>query len=329
MSHPTGRQPRRRSAFALGVLLLLASLGAHDARALDVLFPAYANPCCGGGPAMWAALISTAATPARPFGLHVVFNPASGPGVAVDPNYVDANGLGPLPDLRAAGAVVYGYVTTGYGTRAPAAVLADIDAYLVGHYAGRVDGIFFDEVSSDLAQVGANRTYVARVEARRPGARTIGNPGITAIQNPSGQTTWTTADYAAVFDVLVTFEHTGAEYRTSYAPPVYLAAKPASGFAHLIHTDGPFDPALLALATSRKAGLVFVSDDVMPNPYDLMPSDWTTFVAAITAFEAASVPTASLLVRVGLGLALLGVGMGTRRARRSPLRSPSGPRRRR
>ncbi|MBK7948166.1 MAG: spherulation-specific family 4 protein [Deltaproteobacteria bacterium] len=329
---PTGRRTSAtligtRIRLEFGVLLLLATMGAHDARALDVLFPAYANPCCGGGPAMWAALISTAATPARPFGLHVVFNPASGPGVAVDPNYVDANGLGPLPDLRAAGAVVYGYVTTGYGARAAADVLADIDAYLVGHYAGRVDGIFFDEVSSDLAQVGANRTYVARVQAQEPGARTIGNPGITAIQNPSGQTTWTAADYAAVFDVLVTFEQTGAEYRSSYSPPVYLAARPASGFAHLIHSDGPFDPTLLALAASRKAGLVFVSDDVMPNPYDLLPSYWAVFVAAITAFDAAPVPTASPLARVALGLAVLVVGARASRARRSPFRSPSDRRR--
>lgn len=213
-----------RGLLAIGALLLISSAGAHDARALDVLFPAYANPCCGGGPAMWNALIATAAT---------------------------------------------------------------------------------------------------------PGARTIGNPGITATQNPSGQTTWSAADYAAVFDVLVTFEHTGAEYRTGYAPPAYLAAKPAKGFAHLIHSDAPFDPALLALATSRKAGLVFVSDDVLPNPYDVLPSYWTAFVAAITAFDAAPVPIASPLARIALGVATLALGTWASRARRSPFRSPSDRLRRR
>lgn len=303
---------------ALAALLVLGALGANDARALDVLFPAYANPCCGGGPAMWTALIATAATPTRPFGLHVVFNPASGPGTAVDPNYVDATGHGPLPSLRAAGAVIYGYVTTGYGARSSAAVLADIDAYLVGHYAGRVDGIFFDEVSSDLAQVGANQSYVARVRSRKPGAPTIGNPGITQIQNPSGQTTWSAADYAAVFDVLVTFEHTGAEYRASYVPPVYLAAKPARGFAHLIHSDGAFDPALLPLVAARKAGFVFVTDDAMPNPYDALPSSWASFVAALTAYDAAPVPAACVVARVSYGVLLLAVGIrGLRRASRA------------
>lgn len=82
-----------RALLASGALLLLASIGPRDARALDVLFPAYANPCCGGGPAMWSALIATAGAPARPFGLHVVFDPASGPGASVDPNYIDATGI--------------------------------------------------------------------------------------------------------------------------------------------------------------------------------------------------------------------------------------------
>ena len=328
-----GRSVRRampdRPMLALGTLLLLMSVGSHEARGLDILFPAYANPCCGGGPAMWTQLIGAASTPARRFGLHVIFNPASGPGAARDPNYVDATGHGPLPSLHTVGAVVYGYVTTGYGARPAAAVLADIDAYLVGHYAGLVDGIFFDEVSSDLAQVGSNQTYVARVRSRRPGARSIGNPGITAIQNPSGQTIWSANDYAAVFDVVVSFEHTGAEYRAHYTPPVYLAAKPASGLAHLIHSDGPFDPSLLPLAVSRKAGLLFVSDDVMPNPYDLLPSYWSAFVAAITAFDAQPVPTASPLARIGAGIAMLAIGTWATAAGRWPFGNSSDRRRRR
>ena len=221
-------------AFAFFLFFLVLGLGVAapaPARAIDILFPAYANPCCGGGPAMWSALIATASTPNRPFALRVVFNPASGPGTSPDPNYLTANGQGPLPSLHAAGAVVYGYVTTSFGTRAPAAVLADIDAYLIGHYAGHVDGIFFDEVSTDLAKVGENRSYVAHIRSLRPNAPTIGNPGTPGVLNPSGQTTFNATDYANVFDVLVTFENTGALYRTGYTPPPYLAARPARAFA--------------------------------------------------------------------------------------------------
>lgn len=247
---------------------------------------------------MWSELIAAAATPSRAFALRVVFNPASGPGSAPDPNYVDGNGQGPLPSLHAAGAIVYGYVATGFGARPGSEIRADIDAYLIGHYAGLVDGIFFDELSTDLARVGDGLGYAVHVALRSPTALTIGNPGTTGVVNPSGQTLYSAFDYAGVFDILVTAEETGNAYRASYASPVYLSAKPASGFAHLIHSDGAFDPALLTLAANRKAGVLYVTDDLLANPYDRLPTDWTAFLAAIAAAPPTAVPIASPLVLV-------------------------------
>ncbi|TWU51600.1 Spherulation-specific family 4 [Rubripirellula reticaptiva] len=94
------------------------------AATVDVLVPAYPNPCCDGGANMWSALISTASDPNCNFQLHVIFNPASGPGTSRDGNHVDASGAGPLRDLRGAGGITYGYVATGFGDRSIAVVKA-------------------------------------------------------------------------------------------------------------------------------------------------------------------------------------------------------------
>ena len=90
-------------------------------------------------------LISTASDSSRNDNIHVIFNPASGPGSARDQNYLDSNNNGLLADFRNAGGITYGYVPTTFGTRPIADVKNDVDAYFTGHYAGFVDGIFFDE----------------------------------------------------------------------------------------------------------------------------------------------------------------------------------------
>lgn len=246
------------------------------------------------------------------FALRVVFNPVSGPGSAPDPNYVDGNGQGPLPSLHAAGAIVYGSVATGFGARPGSEIRTDIDAYSIGHYTGLVDGIFFDELSTDLARVGDGLGYAAHVALRSPTALTIGNPGTTGVVNPSGQTLNSAFDYAGVCEILVTAEETGSAYRASYASPVYLSAEPASGFAHLIHGDGAFDPALLELAANRKAGVLYVTDDLPPNPYGRLPTDWTAFLAAIAAAPPTAAPVASPLVLVILVSLLVLLGARVR-----------------
>jgi len=57
------------------------AVGGSRADAARLLVPAYANPCCGDGPAMWSGLIALGGS--RPQELGVVFNPASGPGGAL------------------------------------------------------------------------------------------------------------------------------------------------------------------------------------------------------------------------------------------------------
>lgn len=245
---------------------------------LEMLVPAYANPCCDDGPAMWTGLATAAA--AGTTKLHVILNPASGPGTGpeIDPNYVNADPAGPLLDVRAAGAVIYGYVSTSFATRPIGAAKADIDLYYTPAYwrgAGvQVDGIFLDEMSSDLPDVGYYQELRDYVKAKDANARVIANPGQPGTQDTSGGSSgFTVMDYATAADVLVTFEGTSSDYELVYTPPAWANALPASHFAHLIHEASGVLYLELDIARTRKVGMVYVTDDVFtPNPWDTLPS---------------------------------------------------------
>jgi len=283
---------------------------------INVLVPAYANPCCDDGPAMWSQLIATAGDPTRNFDLHVILNPASGPGTTREANYLDASGSGPLASVRSAGALVHGYVPTGFGTRDIALVKSDNDQYLVNTalYGGFVDGIFFDEMSNDLADVGYYQEIAAYVEMQSAGAHTFGNPGTSFVNNPSGQTEFTASNFGSVFDTMMSFENTGDEYRDNYTDPVYLSERPASGFAHAIHTESVWDPAVLTLAQERQAGFLYVTDDVFlnastDNPWDSLSSYWPQFSSDLSQFNAVPEPSSAIV------LLCVAAGVGLRRRR--------------
>jgi hypothetical protein len=249
---------------------------------IEVLVPAYANPCCADGPAMWAAL-EAAASNAVPH-LNVILNPASGPGAGpeIDPNYVNTGPVGPLLNVRAAGASIYGYVSTSFATRDVADAKADIDLYYTPAYwrgAGvQVDGIFLDEMSSDLPDVGYYQELRDYVHAKDANARVIANPGQPGTQDTSGGASgFTVMDYATAADVLVTFEGPASAYELAYTNPEWVDALPASHFAHLVYDQPSGDDAQIEvdLAHQRKAGMLYVTDDVFsPNPWDTLATYW-------------------------------------------------------
>lgn len=256
----------------------------RSCTAIELLVPAYANPCCGDGPAMWAGLV-TAAGAAHPH-LNVILNPASGPGAGpeIDPNYVNTGPVGPLLDVRAAGATIYGYVSTSFATRSIQDAKDDIELYYTASYwrgAGvQVDGIFLDEMSSDLPDVGYYQELRDYVHAKDPNALVIANPGQPATQDTSGGSSgFTVTDYATAADVLVTFEGSSGGYAFTYAAPAWADALPASHFAHLVHGAATSSDMSLALdlVRSRKAGMVYVTDDVLvPNPWDALATYFAT-----------------------------------------------------
>ncbi|MEQ8230273.1 MAG: spherulation-specific family 4 protein [Gammaproteobacteria bacterium] len=277
----TALLPLLQSVLSAAVLSCLLALvpGTAVSSELRLLVPAYANPCCDAGPAMWQALIAAAQQAGDRVAL--ILNPASGPGASREPNFLDATGAGPLADFHAAGGRVYAYVATGYALRGLTEVIDEVNAYYSYYGHELIDGIFFDEMSNDLFDTGYYRTLAAHVRASAPGALVIGNPGTGFVNNPTGQTTWSVADYAGAADVLMTFESDIGAYRDAYVPPPWVATLDASHFAHVVHSLGSWDAALPALAMTRNAGWIYFTDDRMPNPYDVLAGFWSSELAAV------------------------------------------------
>jgi len=294
---------------AFAFLALGPARPAHAQAPLAALVPAYANPCCAGGLTMWPDLIAAASS--GTIVLHVILNPSSGPGASpIDPNFVNTGGVGPAVDLVSAGGRLYGYVATGFGSRPLAAVQADIDRYYDPAYwrgAGvLVSGIFLDEMTNDIAATGYYQTLDAYVKSKDIGARVFGNPGTSFTQDTSGGASgFSVGDYADSVDTIVTFENTGVAYRTGYAPPSWLASLDASHFAHIIHTEASTTDMQqdIQLARNRKVGFVYVTDDVLPNPFDFLASYWSEEQVAIAA-----VPVPGLGA-LGWAAGILGVGV--------------------
>ena len=195
-----------------------------------------------------------------------VMNPASGPGTAPDSEYVAA-----VAAAHAAGITIVGYVHTSYATRSPAAARADIDAYYRWYH---MDGIFFDEASTDCADEGYYASLNGYVKAKGGIARTILNPG-----------TATTQCYASTADILVTFEGSYSQYVTSYAAPTWLEHYPASRFWHVVYAT-PSESAMtqvIELSKARRAGYVYVTPETLPNPYEVLPGSafWSAELLAI------------------------------------------------
>jgi hypothetical protein len=257
----------------------LAASGTSLGNGAKLLVPAYANPCCAGGPAQWSAAIAFATL--QPSQIGVIFNPASGPGASpVDPNYVDDTGHGPLVDLLATGAPVYGYVATTNAGKPIANAEAEIALYYdTSYWRGQsihLSGIFFDEMSNDLADVGYYQTLRDNVRQHDAAAYIIGNPGLSDTVNPSNQTTYTAIDYGTVFNAIIVFEDYENLFSTGYTAPTWQNVNGAAQLAMIVHTT-PDDLSMretMSRAFTRGAAWLYITDATEPNPYDVLPQFW-------------------------------------------------------
>ena len=165
-----------------------------------------------------------------------------------------------------------------------------MDAYLAGHYASFVDGIFFDEMSNDLANVVYYQELHSYVQSIRSGTRTFGNPGTTFTNNPTGQSAFNQTDFINSLDTIITFENTGSEYAGNYTSFPRLDGLDPIKIGHIIHTRSSWDASILTTASSRGSGFVYVPDDVLPpdnNPYDSLAGYWSQFATDLSAHNTA------------------------------------------
>jgi hypothetical protein len=240
-----------------------ATITAQEQRQL---MPAYVFPT-GGATARnpWHQLCSRMTS-----GSIIVMNPGSGPGGQVQEPYTEAMGYCRAKPRKQ---LVLGYVYTSYTARPLGDVLADIDTWY--RLYPQLDGVFVDEVASypdgSIAVGGMSvKTYYARIytHSRRKSADrdelVVVNPGVTA----------TTAWQLDVSDKVVVFEGTRATY-AKWTPEPWVTRRPASQIVQLVHsTPRAKRHHVCLLSRARNAGYVDVTDDVMINPWDTVPSSW-------------------------------------------------------
>jgi Spherulation-specific family 4 len=251
------------------------------AHAVELLVPAYFYPT--SDPARtnyWTQLTESARAGAK---ITAILNPNSGPGDAVDRDYLAA-----INSFRDAGGTVLGYVYTCYGRNDCAGTLPDSrtvqdvlnDAAKYREWYG-VSGVFLDEMSNNLSEVRFFEQVAAGLRRAAPRAPIFGNPG-TAVP----------VEYLGVADTLVTFEQGAGNYNNLSTRQPWMDTEPANRQAHLhfnVNTEAQMR-SLLAQAQRLNVGYVYITDDcyyegdkTCTNPWNTLPSYWKAEVAAVTA----------------------------------------------
>jgi len=189
-------------------------------------------------------------------GAIVVMNPDNGPGVAVDPNYERV-----VEAARQAGCLVYGYVDTAYGRRAPDVIAAE--ARLHEQWYGVV-GVFLDQTAPGPEHL----EYYRRIThgLREAGLHVALNPGQPLFD----------LGYLDLADQVVVFEGSYGQYVTTPFPR-WLLRRPRASLWHLVYAVATAEAfhQVMGLAEQRNAGRLFVTDGHLPNPWDRLPSYWS------------------------------------------------------
>ena len=251
----------------LYVLLFTATILGCHAVGLAVLVPAYFAPDSG----YWTQL-STAAQRVPLVAIANIFN---GPGTEYTPrsDYIQA-----IRSVQSSGGQVLGYVYSGYGSRATNIVKADM---LKWQQFYSIDGFFIDEMANTAT--AANLDYYASLSGYARSLKTnnlvIGNPGANTAEAFRTRNT---------VDVLTIFE--GDTSYANFTPTAWTQKYPPYQFAHLLYgiATATAMQTNLNLALTRNAGYIYITDDILDNPWDTLPTYWTQEISAIESINQAA-----------------------------------------
>jgi len=214
-------------------------------------------------PGVWAQAIAGAPS----VGI-IILNPMNGPGERAETTYTKLVG-----EAQAKGIVVLGYVFTQWANGNVSVQQAEksIDQYYAGYH---MDGIMLDAAnnSCDSAPLQFYSALYSHVKARSVSGIVMLNPG-----QATGEC------YAAISDVLLTFENDYASYLGKYVGEDWTAKYPESHFFHIVF-DVPTAAEMrvvVSLASSRGAGWLYVTnlDNSKGNPYSSLPSYFNQMLA--------------------------------------------------
>ena len=241
---------------SLAVLFLALHVPAHPALAsavTGILVPLYADP-----DSTWDDLVAAKnAHPSVP--IVAIINPNNGPGNATIARYVSG-----IQNLTSSGISVMGYVHTNYTSRDPVLVKNDIASYKSWY--PQITGIFFDEMSN----AGENESYYMSLSqyAKSLGVNfTVGNTGVDTL--PS---------YVGTVDNIVIHDNSwlpGANFLSGWH-----TWYDKSNFSLLSYGVEALDQTYVRSAANY-VGYLYVSGDIMPNPWDSLPAYFDSLVGSV------------------------------------------------
>lgn len=188
----------------------------------------------------------------------VAINPSNGAGDAGDANYERASGI-----LRGAGITVLGYVYTSWGHRSIGEVASEILRYASWYSA---DGIMIDEFSTDVQMAGYYRKlrqYAMSLEM----TFVMGNPG-----------TDIPPQYVGTADNFIIYENAGLP--DSKWLGGWHAGHSKENWSCCSYGVDALDEKAIR-GTSKHVGLMYVTDDGLPNPYDSLSSHLEKMMAVL------------------------------------------------
>ncbi len=254
-----------------GVHAAESELASDRAIRMRIWIPAYFYPF-GPGLREWNRLIAAA----KNAPIVAIVNPASGPG-----DHVDTNFAAVLPRAKKSGVTLVGYVSTQYARKPLDRVKREIEDFL--RFYPDITGFHFDEQSPHAHDVPYYIDLYKYVHQRIPGSLVVTNPGSLCA-----------VEYAAApaSDVICLFER--EKGFAEFQPPDWASRFAGSRFCVQSHAVAGEDAMNRSLqrAAQLKIGYVFVTDDVLPNPYDRLPSYWDAEVEAVRQINQAARRTA-------------------------------------
>jgi hypothetical protein len=230
-----------------------------------MLIPLYSDP-----PAQWTSVINANTYK----NIDVILNPSDGPGASIQSSYTNG-----IAQLRNAGVGVFGYVYTGYGTRPLATVKAEVDSWKNWY---SVDGIFFDEASNS----STNLSYYSNLQTY------VTDRAMTSILNPG---TGTMEAYMSVADTNMIYEN---DPSSPLSISTWAVNYPASKFGALQYAASAAQMrTFVASAKAQNIGYVFVTDDVLNNPWDKLPAYLAEEAALLAGNTTPPTPTATSTIQ--------------------------------
>ena len=209
---------------------------------------------------VWAQALGTKPAPSA-----MILNPATGLGAGSAPN---PGFQAAAKQARAAGSTVLGYSSTNDGQRPIGQIEADIRNYKAWY---GVTGIFLDSVNGVPSELSYYEQLTSYIHKIIPGATIWLNPGIYPDQQ-----------YMSLGNVMMVFEGTYAQYQDAQVPS-WANNYPATRFANTIYgaSSSAQASSAISLSRSRNAGYVYVTNLAGANPYDALPSYWSTLADTI------------------------------------------------